>query len=100
MPTRRTAAPRGGATHHHDEHRSILDRVGDIIANSAAYVAHEVMPDIGAKLVDEAWFERRPAQGVASFAPPKHSEGQSAGNFREADPGPSAEQDVTHDHDR
>lgn len=43
--------------------RTLFDRVCDAIGASAAFVAHDVMPDIRAKLIDEAWFGRPPYPG-------------------------------------
>lgn len=48
----------------HEEHeRTLFGRVCDAIGVSAAYVAHDIMPDIRAKLIDEGWFGRTPQSG-------------------------------------
>lgn len=40
--------------------RSLFDHVCAAVGVAAAYVAHDVMRDVGAKLIDEAWFGRSP----------------------------------------
>lgn len=63
---------KGTATLTPAEHeRTLFSRVCDAIGTSAAYVAHDVMPDIRARLIDEGWFGR-PAY-------PAHGHGQEAG---------------------
>lgn len=42
-----------------DEHeRTLFSRVCDAIGATAAYVAHDIMPDVRSKLIDEGWFGR------------------------------------------
>jgi hypothetical protein len=52
-----------------EEHeRTLFGRVCDAIGVTAAFVAHDVMPDIRAKLIDEGWFGR-PAYPGQSHSP-------------------------------
>lgn len=62
------ARERFRATAHLDpeEHeRMLFDRVCDAVGATAAYVAHDVMPDIRSKLIDEGWFGRPSHPGHA-----------------------------------
>lgn len=62
------ARERFRATAHIDpeEHeRTLFGRVCDAIGASAGYVAHDVMPDIRSKLIDEGWFGRPSHPGQA-----------------------------------
>lgn len=53
-----------------DEHdRTLFSRVCDAIGATAAYVAHDVMPDVRAKLIDEGWFGRPAAPGHGHSSP-------------------------------
>lgn len=50
-----------------EQEQTLFQSVCDAIGEGAAYVAHDIMPDIHARLIDEAWYGRTPG------AEPSHS---------------------------
>lgn len=82
-----------------EHERTLFARVCDAIGATAAYVAHDIMPDVRSKLIDEGWFGR-PAAPAQSHGSPSGAPWRTPNSLTiEGEFTRSQEPSKSHDHD-